>query len=36
MRGRRVIKALERLMGTILTTLSVEMRLDGIKAFLTS
>ncbi len=32
--GRRVIKAIERLMGMILTTLSVEMLLDGIRAFL--
>lgn len=32
--GRRVIKAVERLMGMILTTLAVEMFLDGIRAFL--
>ena len=32
--GRRVIKAVERLMGMILTTLSVEMLLDGIRAFM--
>jgi multiple antibiotic resistance protein len=32
--GKRVIKAVERLMGMILTTLAVEMLLDGIRAFL--
>lgn len=32
--GRRVIKALERLMGMILTTLAVEMLLRGIESYL--
>lgn len=32
--GRRVIKALERLMGMILTTLAVEMLLSGIETYL--
>ena len=32
--GRRVLTALERLMGMILTTLAVEMLLGGIKTFL--
>ena len=32
--GRRVIKAVERLMGMILTTLAVEMLLSGIESYL--
>jgi len=32
--GRRVIKAIERLMGMILTTLAVEMLLSGIESYL--
>jgi len=32
--GRRVIKAVERLMGMILTTLAVEMLLSGIETYL--
>ena len=32
--GRRVIKALERLMGMILTTLAVEMLLGGVETYL--
>ena len=32
--GARVITAIERLMGMILTTLSVQMLLDGLRAFL--
>ena len=32
--GRRVIKAIERLMGMILITLAVEMLLEGVRAFL--
>jgi len=34
--GKRALKALERLMGMILTTLSVEMLLNGIKSFIAS
>ena len=34
--GRRVIKALERLMGMILTTLAVEMLLRGIETYLSA
>ena len=34
--GRRVIKAVECLMGMILTTLAVEMLLNGIEAYLTT
>ena len=33
--GKRVIKAVERLMGMILTTLAVEMLLGGIETYLT-
>jgi multiple antibiotic resistance protein len=31
--GRRLINALERLMGMILTTLAIQMLLTGIKSF---
>lgn len=34
--GRRTLKAIERLMGMILTTMSVQMLLTGIKTFIAS
>jgi multiple antibiotic resistance protein len=34
--GRRTLKAIERLMGMILTTMSVQMLLTGIKTFMAS
>jgi multiple antibiotic resistance protein len=34
--GKRVIKAVERLMGMILTTLAVEMLLNGIESYMSS
>jgi multiple antibiotic resistance protein len=34
--GKRALKALERLMGMILITLSVEMLLGGIESFMAS
>ena len=34
--GRRTLKAIERLMGMILTTMSIQMLLTGIKTFIAS